>query len=78
MDSGREGMTYAELLALPTTVDLETGNRALGIGRTRGYTLARNCQYPCRLIRVGNSYRVVTADLRRVLGVSERAEVAAS
>lgn len=68
MEDGEDDMTHAELLALPTTVSIETGNRALGLGRTLGYTLARRGQYPCRVIKAGRSYRVVTADLRRVLG----------
>lgn len=62
-------LTQAELAALDTTtVDLETGNRAFGIGRSLGYKLAREGRYPCRIIRAGSAYRVVTADLRRVLG----------
>lgn len=73
MEEGHEGMTSAELLALPAAVDLETGNRALGIGRNLGYRLAREGRYPCRIIKAGNAYRVVTADLRRTLGVNEPA-----
>ena len=34
-------MTEEEVLALPVTVDLMTTARALGIGRTRAYELAR-------------------------------------
>jgi hypothetical protein len=68
MDDNRGVMTRAELLTLPTTVDLKTGNRALGLGRSLGYKLARTGRYPCRVIEAGNAYRVVTADLQRVLG----------
>jgi hypothetical protein len=61
-------MTRGELLAIEdTTVDLETGNRAFGIGRSLGYKLAREGRYPCRVIRAGSAYRVVTTDLRRAL-----------
>jgi hypothetical protein len=74
MDASRAGMTHAELLDLPTTVDLETGNRAFGLGRSLGYTLAREGRYPCRVIKAGTAYRVVTADLRRVLGAPELTE----
>lgn len=67
MDS-RPRMTHDELLALDaTTVDLGTGNRAFGFSRSLGYKLAREGRYPCRVIRGGNAYRVVTADLRRKL-----------
>ncbi|WP_242902525.1 DNA-binding protein [Actinomadura terrae] len=62
-------MTQEELLALPTTVGIETAARAIGLGRTRAYELARRGQFPCKVIRVGVSYRVVTVDLRRLLGI---------
>jgi excisionase family DNA binding protein len=63
-------MTRAELLALPVSVDLTTAARALGLGRSTAYELARRREFPCRVLRVGSSYRVPTADLLRSLGVS--------
>jgi hypothetical protein len=63
-------MSRAELLALPAAVDLETANRALGLGRSKGYELAKRGEYPCRLLRLGNSYRVVTAELQALLGLA--------
>ncbi|MFG2014691.1 DNA-binding protein [Actinomadura geliboluensis] len=62
-------MSHDELLALPTTVSVETAARAIRLGRTRAYELARRGQFPCKVIRIGTSYRVVTADLRRLLGI---------
>ncbi|MFA1548618.1 MULTISPECIES: helix-turn-helix domain-containing protein [Actinomadura] len=62
-------MSQDELLALPTTVSVETAARAIGLGRTRAYQLARQGQFPCKVIRIGASYRVVTADLLRLLGL---------
>jgi predicted DNA-binding transcriptional regulator AlpA len=62
-------MSYEELLALPTTISVETAARAIGLGRTRAYELARRGQFPCKVIRIGASYRVVTVDLRRLLGI---------
>lgn len=62
-------MSHDELLALPTTVSVETAARAIGLGRTRAYELARRGKFPCKVIRIGTSYRVVTADLRRLLGI---------
>lgn len=53
----------------PTTVSVETAARALGLGRTRAYQLARQGQFPCKVVRIGTSYRIVTADLRRLLGI---------
>lgn len=64
------GMAKEELLALPAAVDLETANRALGLGRSKGYELAKRGQYPCRTLRLGNSYRVVTAELQALLGLA--------
>jgi hypothetical protein len=64
-----EPMTMAELRALPATVDLVTAGRALGLGRTAAYALARNGEFPCRLLHLGRIYRVPTADLLRALGL---------
>ncbi|WEB41240.1 hypothetical protein MOV08_19455 [Streptomyces yunnanensis] len=64
------GMTREELLALPAAVDLDTGNRALGLGRSKGYALAKQGQYPCKVLRLGKAYRVVTADLLSLLGLA--------
>ncbi|MEE1776442.1 hypothetical protein AB0I87_03425 [Streptomyces sp. NPDC049952] len=70
-EAGRvKGMTRGELLELPAAVDLETGNRALGLGRSKGYELAKRGQYPCKVLRLGNAYRVVTADLLALLGLA--------
>ncbi|MFD7917750.1 hypothetical protein ACFV3R_00680 [Streptomyces sp. NPDC059740] len=65
-----QGMMRDELLRLPAAVDLETGNRALGLGRSKGYELAKRGQYPCKVLRLGNAYRVVTADLLALLGLA--------
>lgn len=70
-DAGRaKGMSREELLDLPAAVDLETGNRALRLGRSKGYELAKRGQYPCKVLRLGNAYRVVTADLLALLGLA--------
>lgn len=65
-----KGMGREELLALPAAVDLDTGNRALGLGRSKGYELAKRGEYPCRVLRLGKAYRVVTADLLNLLGLA--------
>jgi excisionase family DNA binding protein len=67
---GRQaGMTRSELLTLPVAVDLTTAARALGLGRSTAYELARRRHFPCRVLRVGSSYRVPTAELLQVLGI---------
>jgi excisionase family DNA binding protein len=69
MTASKDGLTRAELLALPVTVDVPTAARALGLGRSTAYELARRDEFPCRVLRVGSSYRIPTADLMRVLCV---------
>ncbi|MBY8866646.1 hypothetical protein ACIRFH_13740 [Streptomyces sp. NPDC093586] len=67
---GLKGMSREEVLALPVAVDLDTSNRALGLGRSKGYELAKRGAYPCKVLRLGNAYRVVTADLWELLGLA--------
>ncbi|MFE2639379.1 hypothetical protein ACFXKF_32245 [Streptomyces scopuliridis] len=69
--SSRElrGLASDELLALPAVIDLDTANRALMIGRSTGYGLAKQGEYPVKVLRLGNAYRVVTADLLKLLGL---------
>lgn len=47
-----------------------TAARILGIGRTKAYELARRGEFPYLVIRVGDLYRVSTADLLRLLGIT--------
>jgi hypothetical protein len=79
LNSPREvqGLTGEELLGLPAAIDLDTANRALLIGRSTGYALARQGRYPVTVLRLGNAYRVVTADLLKLLGL-ERQPLGAS
>lgn len=63
------GMTLDELLALPVAMDLVTAGRAWRLGRTKCHELARADQFPCRVLRVGNQYRVTRADLLASLGI---------
>ncbi|MFB7496121.1 helix-turn-helix transcriptional regulator [Streptomyces sp. NPDC056161] len=69
-------LTVRDLLDLPAVVDVETACRVLGISRSHGYNLARTGDFPCRVLRAGRSFRVVTADLRRILGIQEQAAAA--
>jgi len=57
-------------LRTSATVDLMTAARALGLGRTKAYELARREQFPCRVIRIGETYRIPTAGLLELLGVT--------
>ncbi|HEX5407790.1 MAG TPA: DNA-binding protein [Pseudonocardiaceae bacterium] len=62
-------LTFADIAGLAVTVDLVTAGRALGIGRTTAYMLARGGEFPCPVLRVGGSYRVPTIGLLRLLGL---------
>ncbi len=63
-------LTFDQLFALPTVVDLMTAARALGIGRSKAYQMAHDGQFPVRIIRVGTSYHVPTAELLKILGAT--------
>ncbi|SPT51208.1 DNA-binding protein [Actinomadura madurae] len=69
----KPGLTPAEIRSLPVTIDLVTAGRAFGVGRTKAYQLARTGQFPCKVLRVGHSYRVSTADLLAAIGLSPAA-----
>ncbi len=67
--ASKEGLTRAELLALPAVIDVATAAQALGLGRSTAYELARRDAFPCRVLHIGSSYRIPTADLLRILGI---------
>lgn len=66
-------LTVAEVLALPAVTDLATACRALGLGRTVCYQLARAGRLPCPVLRLGGQYRVPTAPLLTALGLERPA-----
>ena len=72
-------MTPVSIAQLHTTatVDLMTAAAALGLGRTRAYELARRNQFPCRVIRIGDTYRIPTPGLLELLGVTAEAPATA-
>lgn len=65
----RPVMSLAEVDALPAVTSLETAGRALGIGRTKAYQLARDGQFPVPVIRAGRAWLVPAAGLRTLLGL---------
>lgn len=64
------GLTIADVLALPPTVDVVTGGAAFGLGRSTAYRLAAAGEFPCKVVKAGGGYRVLTADLHRALGLT--------
>jgi hypothetical protein len=69
------GMTEAEVLALPAAVDLATAGRALGIGRTKAFELAREGKFPVKVLQVGPKYRVPRTALLEALDIDPAAAV---
>jgi hypothetical protein len=63
-------ITVTDLRNLPATVDLMTAARVLGLGRTKAYELAKRDQFPCRVIRIGDTYRVPATGLLDLLGIT--------
>ena len=62
-------MTEAELLVLPPAVDLATAGRAFGIGRTKAFELARAGEFPVKVLKVGQKYRVPRTAILEALDV---------
>lgn len=56
-----------DLRNLPPAVDLPTVARFLGISKWQIYKLAREGQLPLPVVKLGASYRVPSAALRRLL-----------
>ena len=52
----------------PQTISIQEAAEQLGIGRALAYRLARQGDFPCRVIRAGRRLLVVRADLERILG----------
>ncbi|MGW5353734.1 helix-turn-helix domain-containing protein [Streptomyces sp. NPDC004031] len=66
-------LSFMEAFDLPVVVDIQTAARALGICLTTAYRLARQDAFPCKVLRIGNRYRIPTTELMRALGVDDRA-----
>jgi hypothetical protein len=73
-DQSLKNMAADELIGLPVSFDLDTANRALALGRTTGYALAKRGDYPVRVLRLGRQYRVTRYDLLRFLGFQSDAQ----
>lgn len=68
----QNGLTRAELLALPAAVPLwPTAARAVGVGRTRAYEMVRAGDWPTSVLRLGTLIRVPTAELLTLLGLTQ-------
>ncbi|NJP91599.1 helix-turn-helix domain-containing protein [Nonomuraea sp. FMUSA5-5] len=61
-------LTLAEVTALPAVIPLLTAARALGLSRNTAYRLVNRGEFPCRVIKTGDTYRVPTLELLVLLG----------
>jgi len=62
-------LKLTELTELPSAVDIVTAARALGPSRTYAYELAKRGEFPCKVTKIGTSYRVPAAHLLSLLGL---------
>lgn len=62
-------LSLGQIMRLPSSVDLITAARALRLSRNKAYALAKAGEFPCRVIRINDMYRVPTAELLTVLGI---------
>ena len=69
MISNVEPEVIKELRANPTVSVWPTAGRALGVGRHAAYDACRNGTVKC--IAVGRQWRVISADLLKLLGLEE-------
>jgi hypothetical protein len=54
---------------LGATIDVETAGAILGIGRSKSYELAKNGEFPVRVLRIGRRYLVPTPSILALLGI---------
>ncbi|MFD9591645.1 hypothetical protein ACFWA9_02670 [Kitasatospora sp. NPDC059973] len=59
------------LAQLPPALLVADANRLLDLSRSTGYRMIHEGTYPCAVLKVGDQHRVVTADLLRVLELSD-------
>jgi hypothetical protein len=72
-------LTRAELLALPPATNVTTLGRAFGISEPVARERQRRGDFAAmgiRIVRLGAQYRVVTADILRVLGIDPETQAA--
>lgn len=66
-------LTFPELFALPTVVDLRTAARAIGVSTNTAYKMVHTHRFPCPVLRSGWRYQIPTAALMTALQIDARA-----
>ncbi len=65
--SGARVWTEQEIRGLGMTTDVEVAGAILGIGRTKAYEMAKNGEFPVKILRIGRCYRVSVPALLKLL-----------
>jgi hypothetical protein len=60
-------MDAAQVRAMGPTLPMDFANEMFRLSRATGYRAAARGDYPCKVIRVGSAYRVVTESLIHAL-----------
>jgi predicted DNA-binding transcriptional regulator AlpA len=66
--------TLEDIRSWPAVTRIPEACSALDISKSHGYELIKRGEFPCRVIKVGNTYRAVTASLIHVLEGSTASE----
>ena len=64
---GTTAWTAEAIRSLGMTTDVETAGAILGIGRTKAYELAKNGEFPVKVLRIGRRYVVPIPALMALL-----------
>ena len=65
-----------EIRAWGATVDVPTAGTAFGFGRNKSYDLVKAGEFPARVLKIGNNYRVIVSELLAVLEATSPTAVA--
>lgn len=68
-----ERPTLAEIKNWPAAVGVAQASSAYGFSRSHGFELARRGAFPARVIKAGQRYVVVTADIVQQLSADDAA-----
>jgi excisionase family DNA binding protein len=63
--------TIDAVRALAAMIDIETAGAVLGIGRSKSYEMAKNGEFPVRIVRIGRRYLVPTSAILALLGIDD-------
>ena len=67
--TGGPAWTEQAVRALGMTTDVEIAGEILGIGRTKAYEMAKNGNFPVKILRIGRRYKVSVPALLKLLDV---------